>query len=214
VPKYIMFSLMSLYTFMRLVFVSRRLFALLMFYSCFRVSRTILTRVNHIRVVPEEIEEEMKFVHVPNTEDARNIAHLSHLCWPCAARTEAAHGPNLGLCGHCVARIVAAHLWQRGVRPCVRPHSWPHTLDRTVCGHVCGPHSGHTPSAYIWFLVMVLGEISCSVASQPISTHPKAIFTILEIHSARIEGKKKGSTLGKLSRDSTARIRRVFIVTF
>ena len=126
-PKYIMFSLMSLYIFMRLVLVSRRLFAHLMFYSCFRVSRTILTRMNHIRVVPEEIEEEMKFVHVPNTKDARIRAFPSHLCGLFVARTAAAHGPVSGLCGHvcgrtvgrtplaegcaamCAARTVAAH---------------------------------------------------------------------------------------------------------
>ncbi len=151
-PKYIMFSLMSLYTFMRVVFVSRRLFAHLMFYSCFRVSRTILTRMNHIRVVPEEIEEEMKFVHVPNTEDARNRGSPSHLCGLCAGRTEAAHGPVLACAATVRPAQLAAHLWQRGVRPCVRPCMRPHTLGRRVCGHVCGPHSGRTPSAYIGLL--------------------------------------------------------------
>ncbi|WP_375706378.1 hypothetical protein, partial [Bartonella sp. CL2QHWL] len=98
-PKYIMFSLMSLFTFMRLVFVSRRLFAHLMFYSCFRVSRTILTKINLIQVVLKEIDEEMKIVYAPDTKDARNTTSPSHQCGPCAARTE------------------AAHPWQRGVRP-------------------------------------------------------------------------------------------------
>jgi len=89
VPKYIMFSLMSLYTFMRLMFVLRRLFAHLMFYSCFRISRTILTRMNHVRVVPEEIEEGMKFVLVPNIVDAIRVSPgpVLVMCGPHRGRT-------------------------------------------------------------------------------------------------------------------------------
>ncbi|WP_375659766.1 hypothetical protein, partial [Bartonella sp. CL1QHWL] len=62
--------------------------------------------MNHIRVVSEEIEEEMDFVLVPDTDDARFRVFPSALCGLCAARTEAAHGPDQGLCGHCAARTV------------------------------------------------------------------------------------------------------------
>jgi len=127
VSKYIMCSLISLYTFVQLVLVSRYLCAHLMFYSCFRVSRTILARINLIRIVPEEIEEEMKFVHALDTKDARNTAAPSHLCRPCAARTVAAHHGQKGVRPLCRLHTGRTFLAE-GCAATVRPAQCPHTL--------------------------------------------------------------------------------------